>query len=556
MSLFARLFADPNPIFVREVKQSARLGRTPWLLFSVALLLTLFMCSVGGIASASSTSPAQIGRALFQVFFSAGFLVVTLVGPALAANSIASEREGRTWEAVLLAGLDAKHIARGKFQAAYTSMALYLVVLAPVGALPFLYGGVTAAEIVTGYVFLFLLAALTVAFGLAVSSQMASLRGAIVVTLILAVILGPNLYGFGGFGLSVAINSLWKEVDKGLPIWLPVAYARAPFGVEYVLFLIVFPLLVIGMPAWFLYEITIANLSDANDDRSSGLKRWFAVTTPLLAVALAVPTFLSRGNSETIGWAIVTLSFYSAYLTFVVLLFAGEPFAPSRRVHMRWLRTRASGFTRAFGPGLMRTMWLVLLVGLLGYGILAAVSIYSASVPKATTYAYPSTRADDIAAASFASYAALFFVFVLGMTTWLRTKVQGALSARIIALAVLFLVSAGPWFVAILGGILSDKDNIFIAAPSPFYAFYMAVAAENFADVEVRNVAVGAIAAASWAFLGLLLFGFASRRSARAILDYESQVAATEAALAAEDAARAAPPPSPSAMADAVPAAP
>jgi hypothetical protein len=57
------------------------------------------------------------------------------------------------------------------------------VVLAPVGALSFLFGGVTATEVVVAFAFLFVLAALAVAFGLGVSSLMSSLRGAIVVTL-------------------------------------------------------------------------------------------------------------------------------------------------------------------------------------------------------------------------------------------------------------------------------------------------------------------------------------------------------------------------------------
>src|ERR1039458_7599201 len=56
------------------------------------------------------------------------YFVVVVVGPAVAANGVASEREGRTWEAVQLTGLTAKDVARGKFVAAYTTIALYIVV--------------------------------------------------------------------------------------------------------------------------------------------------------------------------------------------------------------------------------------------------------------------------------------------------------------------------------------------------------------------------------------------------------------------------------------------
>ena len=73
----------------------------------LTLALALLMCSIGGLAAASETTPAAIGGALFQVFFSLAYLVVVIVGPAVAANGVASEREGRTWEAVLLTGLTA-----------------------------------------------------------------------------------------------------------------------------------------------------------------------------------------------------------------------------------------------------------------------------------------------------------------------------------------------------------------------------------------------------------------------------------------------------------------
>ena len=40
-----------------------------------------------------NTSPASIGAALFQVFFSLAFFVVIVVGPAIAANGIARDRK-------------------------------------------------------------------------------------------------------------------------------------------------------------------------------------------------------------------------------------------------------------------------------------------------------------------------------------------------------------------------------------------------------------------------------------------------------------------------------
>ena len=35
-------------------------------------------------------------------------------------------------------------------------------------------------------------------------------------------------------------------------------------------------------PAWFLYEVTVANMGSVSDDRSTGLRRWLLVAIPVL----------------------------------------------------------------------------------------------------------------------------------------------------------------------------------------------------------------------------------------------------------------------------------
>ena len=224
-----RLLREPNAIWMREMRQSARLARTPWILLVLVLAPALLLSTIGGLAASSSTSPAELGGMLFQTFFSLAYFVVVISGPWLAANGIAAEREGRTWEAVLLTGMTPKEIARGKFLAAYTAMALYIVALAPVGALSFLFGGVTAGEVVIAFVFLFLLAALAVAFGLAVSSLWSNSRGAIVVTLMLAFGLGPMLFSIGGVACSLLVHRMWPNVPEGMPISAAARLPARPF---------------------------------------------------------------------------------------------------------------------------------------------------------------------------------------------------------------------------------------------------------------------------------------------------------------------------------------
>ena len=548
--LFARLVRDPNAIWMREMRQSARLGRTPWVLFALTLSISLLMCSIGGLAAADRTSPAQLGGALFQVFFSIAYIVVVIVGPAVAANSIASEREGKTWEAVLLTGLAPKEIARGKFMAAYTTIALYIVVLAPVGALSFLFGGVTAVEVIVAFVFLFLVAGLAVAFGLAVSSLMSSLRGAIVVTLMLAICVGPFLYSVFGFGASFAIHKVWNEVPEGFPIWLPLAYSRAGFGIDYVLVLGVLPLLLVIVPAWFLYETTISNLTGDADDKSTGLKRWFAVCTPLLAVACAMPSLLSDSDSDRLGFAIVGLVAFFLHICFSTMLFTYEPPGPSRRVRIHWQRTGAPALRRFFGPGLTKTSVLVMLLGVLG---MAGIAVSTMAALEALGSS--SDKQEKILQIFlFAAYATPFFVFIVGFNGWLRARGNSPWIARLISGGVLFLIAAGPWVVAAIGGVLAktdEKDWLIVGSPSPFYVFVMMGAVDKYATEHVLTIPAGLACATGWGALGLALLAASSRRCTRVVMQHDAAVAQAEAALDAEEAARRAaaqpPPPHPGA---------
>jgi hypothetical protein len=534
--LIERFLRDPNAIWMREMRQAARLARTPWVLFALTLVLALLMCSIGGLAAASQTTPAAIGGALFQVFFSIAYLVVVIVGPAVAANGIASEREGRTWEAVLLTGLRPQDVARGKFMAAYTTISLYIVVLAPVGALSFLFGGVTATEVVVAFAFLFLVAGLAVAFGLAVSSLMSSLRGAIVVTLMLAIVVGPLLYFLFGFGASFGIHKLWTEVPEAFPIWLPLAYSRGHFGLEYVLLLVAVPLLVITTPAWFLYEVTIANLSGEAEDRSTGLKRWFFFCTPLIAIASGVPAAVADDDDSRMVLSILGLSCFALYLAFCSFLFAAEPPGPSRRVRVHWERERAGAMKRFFGPGLPKTAMLVAALGfgcvwILAFGDLALIDLFTSSTHK-------TKHLEEVF--FFALYTAGFFVFVAGLASWLRSRGQSPWIARLVAGALLFLVCAGPWVVAAIGGVLAQHhgdDWLVIGAPSPFYALYMMGwldSSHTRSDMPV--VEIGAACSLLWGMFGLALLGAAAHRCHRSVRENDAAVASAEAALRAEDA--------------------
>ncbi|AUX47211.1 hypothetical protein SOCE26_087230 [Sorangium cellulosum] len=525
-----RLVRDPNPIWIRELKQAARLGRTPIILLVFAMLMTLLVASLGGIVS-TDVSPARTGVILFQVFFSLAYFVVTLVGPAVAANSIASEREGRTWEAVLLTGIPPGEIARGKFLAAYTAISMYVVMLAPVGALPFLFGGITALEVVIAFLFLFLIALLSVAFGLAISSKMASLRGAILVTLLLAFPISSGLFLAAGAGLSYAAHGAWPEVPEGPPIWLPAAYQRAPFSLDYVLFLVLLPTAAIAVPAWFLYQVTVANLTSDSDDRSSGLKTWLVVCTPVLAAAAVVPA-LSVDPSDRLLAILAGMCAMLLFLTFCVFLFAGEPIGPSRRVEVRWARDGASLLRRFFGPGVMRSAYL-----LLGVGVAALAALWLVGFERIVDASVVSPGFSARQLGYFASYALAFYVFLVGLGAFLRARTGSSMVTRVLLVTLLFAIAVGPWIVAAIAGLIARNttgdDALVVAAPSPFYAFLMMSRAGS--SDPGALLTSGFVATAGWLALGLGLLAGARSRCAALTAQRDAAFAQTDALLAQED---------------------
>jgi ABC-type transport system involved in multi-copper enzyme maturation permease subunit len=526
----------PNPLWMREMRQAARVQATPIALAAITILMTLLIGSVGGLMGSSKSSPAEIGAVLFHTFFSLAYFVVALVGPALGANAIASEREGKTWEALLLTGLRPEVVARGKFFSATTSIALYIVMLAPVGALPFLFGGVTPGEVLLAFVVLFGIALVAVGFGLALSAKTQSMRGALVIALLSAVPLSIFAYTLLGVGGASLARELWSApTSRGLgPIWLPVAYGAAPFGADYVLFLVVLPLLVVLMPAWFLYEVSLANLTSVTEDRSFGLKRWFLVAIAVL-VALSSVSYAYRGT-HTFGRAfgVVGLAFLG-YATFGAYLFATEPIGPSRRVAM--LLASRGRWRRALSPGVVPTLALQRWSFRVGFIVVVLVDLFCA---------YLDTRPGSAAVYTFGSevrrvlvwggYVLAFAEFVFGLVAYLRARSKGGSGVRPILLAVLFGAFAGPWVFAAILGILAKGGDAIVAAPSPLYVLTHVFPAIR-TSAPGRDAALLASGTAAFGYLvaGVALARVGARRARQIIDEHRAVLADAELRLAQED---------------------
>jgi len=508
---------------MRELKQAARLQRTPIILSVVTGMMTLLICSVGGVAS-TTAEPAKVGVGIFHTFFSLAYAVVTWLGPAVAANTIAGERSGRTWEALQLTGLGPRRIARGKFLAAYTYICLYIVMLVPVGALPFLFGGVTASEVLLAFLILFLLAALAVAFGLSVSAKFQSPAAAIIVTLLVALPVSLAVYGGAGVGFSYAAHEQWPGVPGGPPVWLPTAYVRADFGLPYCVFLLLLPALTAVTPAWLFYESAVANMGSPSDDRSTRLRVWFLTTMPALTVCVELVTWLSRDLAWVYSGAGVLWSFGC----FGAFLFSSEPLAPSQRVQADWQRRGTPSITRSLGPGVLRACVLLLLLTSASLVANAGLGVLKAK-----------TNADRDGVLAFHGYAIAFFGFVVGFTAWARARAASAGTPRLLLATALFFAFVGPWIAMAVAGLITNQHDraMLMASPSPSFAVSMVQAASTSSPDAGLILATGAACAAAWALIGVGLLAVAGVRIRARLSAEESARSALQHAFAEEEAA-------------------
>ncbi len=513
--LMARV-ATANPVWLREMKQSARLTRTPMILAAITSLMALSICTVGGIG-ASSWEPAEVGAVLFQVFFSLAFAVVSWVGPGVGALTVASEKSGRTWEALLLTSLSTRRIARGKFAAAYTYVAMYVVMLAPLGGVSFLFGGVSAVEVVLAYLLLFAFVAVAIGFGLSVSSALSSPVLAMLLTVPLAVMVSTAVFFGLGVGLSYGANELWPSVVEGTPVWLPAALTRADFDWLYVACLLYTPGALLFTTTWFFYEVTAANMGQASDDRISGLRRWFLLTAPLLLGVFLLPRFLMTGRNDAFGAILVAMLGVFLHGLFGLLLFAGDSLAPSARVRARFDRLQAGKLRRLLGPGidksgLMIVVFACALLGLLlGGGILQELD---------TQRALGTPRNSELEALFVsAGYALAFLTCCAGFLVYTRAHSRNGTAPRVLMLLLWFATFAGPWIMMAIGGAMADRteDALWLAAPSPTFVFVVLdrlLSHSPKADTGLLTSAL-AICACVYSLLGMLLWAAGNRRLRR-----------------------------------------
>jgi ABC-type transport system involved in multi-copper enzyme maturation permease subunit len=171
-----------NPILVKELRSRMR-GARAFVLLTIYLLIlsgvTLLLYSgLSGNIGSDLNAGRQIGKALFLVVAAVALVEVCVITPALTSGSIAGEKERQTFDLLVASLLSPWQIVWGKLASALAFALLLILAVVPVMSLAFLFGGVSAAEVLIALVGLLATAVFYASIGLFWSSVTRSSLGA------------------------------------------------------------------------------------------------------------------------------------------------------------------------------------------------------------------------------------------------------------------------------------------------------------------------------------------------------------------------------------------
>lgn len=434
------LVRDPNPILLKELRATLRTPFFVRFLTVVVALVAIAVLAGSSLVTEGLSSPAEIGRITYHIFFSALFFVLLFAAPGQAASAFTLEKETKTWESLLLSGMSPSRIVVGKFLALFASILLVVVAVAPVVGVSFLFGGVSPIAVLLAFAWLLGALAVAVSFGVAVSVRVESTRVAVALTTLAFVPLA-----FFGSGTVIAFGEpaqrAWGTPFDG-PFWFGSAFAERIDAPDAWLLLVLLPAFVVATLVWLNLAGAIAGVKAPGVDRSSGLKAWalFASAGTVIAVVGATLLF---SDAEDAGAASVLFNGFALSTVFLViaLVFANEPPLPPRlgapeRGPARWLWS-------AFGPGAGPTLRFTVL--LLAVAISAA--CLGTCLPRRLRFPASSDQdAADLAMLALATGGTAVLAALASLAAWLRSVLRSGGAARILAL----VAFAGLGFATLL----------------------------------------------------------------------------------------------------------
>ncbi|MFO0713230.1 MAG: ABC transporter permease [Sandaracinus sp.] len=512
-SLVLAPLRDPNPILLKELRATFRTALFIRFLYLLTGLVAVAVLLGGAMIGEGNTPPADVGSALFHIFFGLVLGVLCLVAPSYAATAITTEHETRTYESLVLSGMGAWRIVWGKFLAYFGSIVLIVVAISPVIGVAFLFGGVSPSSVLVAFFWTLVILATAVSWGLAISTRLESTRISITLSTVIFVPVAMMLTGFVT-ALGEEAQRAWATPFDG-PFWFAEAFPQRIDTLDGWAALVFLPGFVFGAAIWFFLASSVAGLRHPGEDRSTPLKVWAAVVAPLSVVAGAVPVGLVYPGLPAVTHSGIGMSFVAGLVgLFIGLTFANEPPLPPRA------RTKPSLLTRVLsivGPGAAGTTRFALLAAMTPPLGVAAVSVLAQHMASGSVGM--SDAADGalfVVGVGNALVAAAFTALAVVLRLWARNGVV----ARLLALVVLAAAILVPVLLSlVLEPNVFDYGNRLPAlmALSPIGSIWASVLLSEHAPLEsvamvfTGHVLYGGAALVMW--LGIEAFVLRVKRA-------------------------------------------
>lgn len=177
-----------NPVLGREIKERFRNRRAPvfvtlWVigvgLIGYLVYLVAQTTARSGFGIGQGVAAGYMGKFLFEGMLLLLMTAVVMIVPGLTALTIVGERERQTFHLLQVTQLSPLQIVLGKLWSSMSYFLLLLVAVAPVVALPLLFGGVRLGDVVIGLGMLVLTALTLGTVGIWGSARARSSRGAV-----------------------------------------------------------------------------------------------------------------------------------------------------------------------------------------------------------------------------------------------------------------------------------------------------------------------------------------------------------------------------------------
>ncbi len=198
-----------NPILARELRARTRrpggiITLTLFLLFLIGIAAIVWSAnrSLGSAFDAEETANAQLGIQIFEGIISTMSFLIAFIVPALTAPAIAGERDRQTLIPLQVSLLTPRQIIVGKLTAALAFTMLLIGASAPMLAVSYVIGGITAASVIRGLLAVMVIAILFGSLGILSSALPKRTAAAVVLAYgmtILIVFLGPGVAALIGW---------------------------------------------------------------------------------------------------------------------------------------------------------------------------------------------------------------------------------------------------------------------------------------------------------------------------------------------------------------------